>query len=211
MIRDDQVHIALFRVVRSFEACDTTIYRDDQLVLLDGLLQRGGGQAIAIFQTMRQKGIYASTDRPQNGDQQGGAGNAIHVVVAVHENRLVALHCLPNSGCGSSRAGEQIGVAKILESWVQKRRDRLVRHVAIRKHQCGGARHLKLTHDGVNRVVVRPGYVPLQSFSVRHPGVSRRRRTPGTPYRHPQSSDYPDLAPVCLIPCRANHDLAVTR
>ena len=91
MIEDDHVHAVLLQPGNRVHGCGTAIHGQEQGdgEFLQAVLHALLAQTITFVPAMGQIAMDRPTERAQDFDEEGGGRNAIHVVIAEEDERLV--------------------------------------------------------------------------------------------------------------------------
>ena len=61
----------------------------------EGLFERLRGKAVAVVETVRDKGMHGRAVGTERESEQRAGGDAVGVVIAVDEDGFLTEHCLP--------------------------------------------------------------------------------------------------------------------
>ncbi len=141
MVRDNQLQPKAFGLFRLVQAGDAAIDGDDQRDagrrdLAQGLVV----EAVALVEPARHVQIDLGAEQAEALEQEGGAADAVHVVVAVDAEAAALAHGLENARGRFGRAGQQFRGVQAGQRRVEKAPRVLRRTQTAVEQQLGGDR-----------------------------------------------------------------------
>ncbi len=129
MVDDDDIDTGLLRHRQRLERLRAAIDGDDQRCSLPRQPhQRFARWAIAFHQPVGDVSARREAKVAQQADEQGGAGRAIHVIIAEDAHMFAALHCVSQPLGGGIHVPEQAGVGhEVPDGWIAMRLHRFAR------------------------------------------------------------------------------------
>ena len=125
MVQDDDVHAPLSERSDGSDGGRAAVHRQEQgggelcQAILHGFL----GEAVAFIEAMGQVVVDLPAERAQHFEQQGGGGDAVHVVIAEDDEVFAALAGLEEALDGGAHVWQQERVRQLLEPGLEKGSD----------------------------------------------------------------------------------------
>ena len=155
VIGDDEVHAKFTRAAGRVGAADAAVHRDDQpdalaVETFDGCRL----QAVAVAEPFRDEVDDLAPEKLQRTAQDDRRGDAIHIVVAMDRDALVASQSRFDSGDRGGHVGELERIVQVIERRVeepcgilgvtQAAQAQQARHRRVHVERCGQARSLRV-------------------------------------------------------------------
>ena len=116
VVGDDQIEVEARGFVRGGEGADAGIHADDEAHAFGrGAREHLGLHAVAVAQAMRDVIADSAAEDLDGGLEQDDGGGAVHVVVAVDEDRLARRDGLLDARDRGGHAVQRIGVEQVVE------------------------------------------------------------------------------------------------
>ena len=120
VIGDHAVHAQMLRQIDQRAVGDAAVHRHQQAAALrdsaDGCLV----QAVSLRVAIRQIDIHVCIQAAQMGVQNGGGGDAVHVVIAIDGDGGASCQVISNAIHGGAHVAEQIRVSQVVQRRMQK-------------------------------------------------------------------------------------------
>ena len=125
MVQHDHVHAALAEPGDGGDGGRAAVHGEQQRhgELPEAILHAILAEAVAFVHAMRQVVMDLPAERAQHFEQQGGRGDAVHVVIAEDDERLVALAGLEQALDGGRHVRQQERIGQVLEPGLEEAGD----------------------------------------------------------------------------------------
>ena len=123
VVGDDDVDAAIFCFLDRFAAGDAAVDGDEYPAgteCVKRFFERFRGEAVTVVEAVRDKGVHRSPVVAQHPREERACRDAVGIVVAVNEDRLIFGDCLPQPGGGFFDTGEAVRIAQPRKSRVEE-------------------------------------------------------------------------------------------
>ena len=122
MVQHDDVHAALCERGDGCDGGRAAVHGEQQGggELRQAILHAVLAEAVAFVHAMRQVVVDLPAERAEHFEQQGGGGDAVHVVIAEDDERFVALAGLEQALDGGGHVRQQERVGQLLEPGLEE-------------------------------------------------------------------------------------------
>ena len=148
MVRDDDVQTSLARRTNGLVAGDAAVDGQQKTAVVGaGFLDRLGGQAVAVIDAVRQVALRVGAVTAEYPGGQGGSGDAVGIVVAMHKDAFALQDGLPEPFSGLACPRERERVTQMLQRRAQESIGARRRDTARGKNECGRPGHTGRLHQ----------------------------------------------------------------